>query len=335
MTASQPWSQASRPAGGAILALSGGIGGAKLALGLSHALPPERLTVVVNTGDDFEHLGLAVSPDLDTVLYTLAGLANPETGWGRRDETWSFMAALESLGGPTWFKLGDGDLAMHVERTRRLAAGERITVIADDIRARLGIGARVLPMTDARVRTLVETDEGVLAFQEYFVARQSAPRVSAIRFEGAEEAAPAPEVAAALAAPELAGIVVCPSNPWLSVDPILALAGMRAALRAAGVPIVAVSPLVGGAAVKGPTGKIMDELGLARDQQAIAAHYAGLVDGFVLDHRDAAAEATIDSPVLVTNTLMRSLDDRIRLAADVVAFCHDLGRRQSRKKAQS
>ena len=249
-------------AGGFVLALSGGVGGAKLALGLYRVLPPGALTVVANTGDDFEHLGLAISPDLDTLLYTLAGIDNPATGWGRRDETWNFMAALERLGGETWFKLGDGDLATHVERTRRLAAGESLSQITDDFRRRLGISARLLPMSDDPVRTRLLTAEGWLDFQDYFVRRQCAPIVREIAFAGAAAARPHPDFLAALADPALRMVVICPSNPLISIDPILSLPGVREALRACRAPVVAVSPIIGGKAVKGPTAKMMAELGL-------------------------------------------------------------------------
>ena len=217
---------------GSVVALSGGIGGAKLALGLYRVLPPGALTVIANTGDDFEHLGLSISPDLDTLLYTLAGLDNRETGWGRRGETWTFMAALEALGGETWFKLGDGDLATHVERTRRLRAGESLSAITDDFRRRLEIGARVLPMSDDPVRTRLLTEDGWLDFQDYFVRLDCAPAVREIVFAGAAEARPQPDVLAALAADDLIMVVICPSNPLISIDPILNVPGMRDALRA-------------------------------------------------------------------------------------------------------
>ncbi|HEV2100577.1 MAG TPA: 2-phospho-L-lactate transferase, partial [Stellaceae bacterium] len=265
---------------GSVLALSGGIGGAKLALGLYRILPPRALTVVANTGDDFEHLGLTVSPDLDTLLYTLAGLDNPAMGWGRRDETWTFMAALERLGGETWFKLGDGDLATHVERTRRLAGGESLSHITDDFRRRLGISARLIPMTDDRVRTRLLTDEGWLDFQDYFVHRQCAPSVREIAFAGAPAARPLPEFMAALAAPNLRQVVICPSNPFISIDPILSLPGVRDALSSCHAPVVAVSPIIDGKAVKGPTAKMMAELGLPVTATAVARHYGDLLDHY-------------------------------------------------------
>ena len=309
-----------------ILALSGGIGGAKLALGLYRVLPPEELTLIVNTGDDFEHLGLTICPDLDTTLYTLAGLANPELGWGRRDETWTFMKTLESLGGESWFRLGDGDLALHVERTRRLKAGETLSAVIAAVAARLGIQATILPMSDDPVRTRVATDAGELAFQDYFVRLRCAPQVRALHFAGAAAAAVAPGALAALAAPQLEAIILCPSNPYLSVDPILAVPGMRAALRSSGAPVIAVTPLVGGEAIKGPTAKIMRELGLAPSPLTIAHHYAGLIDGFVLDARDAALAPQFALPVHVTDTVMVALTDRERLAREALSFAARLGR---------
>ncbi len=302
------------------VALSGGVGGAKLSLGLAHLLG-DRLSVIANTGDDFEHVGLHVSPDVDTALYTLAGIVNPETGWGRRDETWTFMEALAKLGGPTWFRLGDGDLAMHVERTHRLSAGETLTAFCARAAARLGIAARILPMTDDPVRTIVETDAGTLAFQEYFVREQCRPVVRAIRFEGAADARTTQQVLAALSAPTLTGIIVCPSNPWLSVDPILAVPGLLAALKASGAPIIAVSPIIAGKALKGPAAKIMGELGLAVNSASVARHYSGLIDGFVVDTADAALVSDLGVPALVTNTVMQTVDDKVALARDCLDFC--------------
>jgi LPPG:FO 2-phospho-L-lactate transferase len=305
------------------VALSGGVGGAKLALGLAHLLR-ERLTIIVNTGDDFEHLGLHISPDIDTALYTLAGLVNLETGWGRRDETWSFMNAIAGLSGPVWFRLGDGDLAMHVERTRRLRAGETLTQVCAHVRACLGIAANVLPMSDDPVRTLVETDAGTLAFQEYFVREQCRPRVRAIRFAGASEARPQPRALAALAAESLAGVIICPSNPYLSVDPILAVPGLAAAIRECAAPVIAVTPIIGGKAVKGPTAKIMDELGLPADVSTIMRHYSGLIGGFVLDSEDARLEPAMAVPTLVTNTMMNTFDDKLALAGACIGLCDQL-----------
>jgi LPPG:FO 2-phospho-L-lactate transferase len=310
-----------------VVAISGGIGGAKLALGLYRVLPAGTLSVIVNTGDDFEHLGLTICPDVDTTLYTLAGLANPELGWGRRDETWNFMETLGTLGGETWFRLGDADLALHVERTRRLSEGETLSAVIASVASALGIRASVLPMSDDPVRTRVSTSAGELAFQHYFVRLRCAPEVTSLHFAGAEAATAAPGALAALAAPGLEAVILCPSNPYLSVDPILAVPGMRAALRASGAPVIAVTPIVGGRAVKGPTAKIMQELRLAPSPLTIAGHYAGLIDGFVLDERDAGLAAQFALPVAVTNTVMVDLNDRERLAREVLALAARLGRR--------
>ncbi len=315
---------------GPVLALCGGIGGAKLALGLYRHLAPGALSVAVNTGDDFEHLGLHISPDIDTVLYTLSGTDNPDTGWGRADETWTFMAALEALGGETWFRLGDGDLALHVERTRRLGAGESLSEVCAAFARRFGLDARILPMTGDPLRTVVHTPDGPLPFQHYFVRERCEPRVTGVTFAGAEAARPNPEILRALADPALGAVVICPSNPYLSIDPILAVPGMRIALGACPAPVVAVSPLVGGRAVKGPTAKIMAELGVPVTNAAIAAHYEGLIDGLVLDRADRAEAAEIAVPALVTETVMTSLEDRIALAAAALGFAAELdGRRDA------
>lgn len=310
-----------------LVALCGGVGGARLALGLHAALPSGRLACIVNTGDDFEHLGLHVSPDLDTVLYTLAGCHNPETGWGRRDETWTFMSVLEQLGGPTWFRLGDGDLALHVERTRALKAGESLTEVMARVARRLGVDTRVLPMTDGRFRTVVHTAEGALEFQEYFVGRRAEPVVHRLEFDGAESAAPTREVLEALEAPGLRAIVVCPSNPYLSIAPILAVRGLRDALRRRGVPVIGVCPLIGGRAVKGPTAKLMSELGHDASPRGIVDCYAGLLDGLVVDDVDRGWQDRCGLPVRVTRTLMSSPAHSLDLAGAVLAFAGELGLR--------
>ena len=288
-------------------------------LGLYRIFPPGALTVVANTGDDFEHLGLSISPDPDTLLYTLAGIDNAETGWGRREETWSFMAALETLGGETWFKLGDGDLAIHVERTRRLAAGESLSSITDDLRQRLMITARLLPMTDDRVRTRLRTEEGWLDFQDYFVRQGASPVVHEIYYAGASAAQANSDFLAALADENLEMVVICPSNPFLSIDPILSLPGVRAALRACRAPVVAVSPIIGGNAVKGPTAKIMAELGVPVCAVAVARHYADILDIYVADEADTGEVGELGIPVRLTRTLMRTLEDRDALARAVLA----------------
>jgi len=300
--------------GGLVVALSGGIGGAKLALGLSRVLPPEDLLVVANTGDDFEYLGLSISPDIDTVMYTLSGLANPELGWGRRDETWSFMETLATLGGETWFRLGDRDLAVHVERARRLRAGESLTAITADLCARLGVACRVVPMSDDRVRTQVRTaEDGWIAFQDYFVRRQCAPVVRELAFAGAASARPQPDFLAALRDPRLCAVVICPSNPFISIEPILAVPGVRAALLDCGAPVVAVSPIIGGRAIKGPTAKMMQEMQLDVSAASVAWRYGDLLDGYIVDHADA--DVPVNGPrVFATATLMSTLADRDALA---------------------
>jgi len=307
-----------------VVALSGGIGGAKLALGLSRLVPGEDLVIVANTGDDFEHLGLHVSPDLDTLMYTLSGLANPDAGWGRAGETWTFMSALERLGGESWFLLGDGDLATHVERTRRLAAGESLSAITADFCRRLSVAPRLLPMSDQPVRTAVETPDGELDFQRWFVERRCEPVVRSLRFAGAEQARPHPEWLRVVARPDTAAIVICPSNPFISIDPILALPEAREALHAAPAPVIAVSPVVAGDAIKGPTAKMMRELGFPVAAYAVAAHYGDLIDGYVLDEADAGESERIAVPCRVTAALMRDESDKVRLAAEVLRFAETL-----------
>ncbi len=302
-----------------IAALAGGVGGAKLVQGLADHLGPDRLTVIVNVGDDFDHLGLRICPDLDTVMYTLAGLANPVTGWGRADETWAFLETLEALGGPTWFRLGDRDLALHVERTRRLREGARLSQVVEQACLRLGVQHRILPASDDPIPTLVETAEGWLNFQEYFVARRCEPEVRGFRFSGAEQATPAPGVLEAIEAAD--SVVLCPSNPWVSLDPILAIPGLRDAIRAR--PVVGVSPIVGGEAVKGPAAKMFRELGIRPTAAAAAAHYAGLLQLWIIDDQDDRHRKDIESlglRVWVTNTLMPTYDDRRRLAAELLAW---------------
>jgi LPPG:FO 2-phospho-L-lactate transferase len=314
---------------GPVVALCGGIGGAKLALGLSRVLEPRQLTIIVNTGDDFEHLGLSISPDIDTVLYTLGGVADRDRGWGRMDETWHFMEALRELGGEYWFQLGDRDLAMHIERTAFLRGGGTLSAFITRAARALGIGARVLPMTDDRIRTVVDTDGGTLPFQRYFVERRCTPVVQALRFEGAQEAAPAAGVVSALSDLAARAVVICPSNPYLSIDPILAVPGIREALENTPAPVIAVSPIIAGQAIKGPTVKIMSELGIEATTKSIAAHYEGFIDGLVIDDVDAADAASVGVPVLVTRTLMQDFVDRDRLAVDVVSFAAALASRKS------
>jgi LPPG:FO 2-phospho-L-lactate transferase len=308
---------------GHVVALAGGVGGAKLADGLARLLG-ERLSVIVNTGDDFSHLGLHISPDLDTVMYTLAGIANPQTGWGIAGETWNFLGQAERLGGPAWFRLGDRDLATHVLRTERLAVGATHTAVTAALCRALGVAATLLPMSDDPVRTIICTDDGELPFQDYFVRLACAVPVRGIRYDGALAARLNPALAAFR---ELSAIIICPSNPYLSVDPILAVSGQRAWLRAQGCPIVAVSPIVGGAAIKGPAAKIMAELGVPASAVGIARHYAGLVDGLVIDAADAALVPEIAAEgmtVKVAPTVMSNSDDRVALARTCLAFAGEI-----------
>ncbi len=302
-----------------VVALAGGVGGARLVDGIAQLLPPENLTVIVNTGDDFEHLGLYICPDLDTVCYTLAGLADPASGWGRSTETWQALETVAALGGPTWFRLGDRDLGLHLERTRLRRLGQPLSQITRQFCRSLGIRLTVLPVTDDEVPTWVDTDEGALPFQEYFVRRKCQPRVSAFHFRGCEAAHPAPGV---LDAVEQAGLVViCPSNPWVSIDPILAIPGLRHAVQ--NRPTLAVSPIIGGQAVKGPAAKMFTELQIEPSALAVARHYGKMLTGFVLDHVDALQAQEVNTLGIMTcqsDILMRTIQDRARLAKEVVEF---------------
>ena len=303
-----------------ILALAGGVGGAKLANGLAAVLPPGSLTVAVNIADDFEHLGLTICPDIDTVTYTLAGINDTKQGWGLEQESWAFLDSLATLGGETWFRLGDRDLATHVQRMLRLRAGDTLSAITTDFATRLGIAQAIVPISDDPVRSFVMTDEGELPFQDYFVRRRCEPRFVAIRYDGAESARPSPALRKALDDPGLQAIIICPSNPMLSIDPILAVPEIGARIRARSVPCVAVSPFIGGQAVKGPAAKIMAELGLASTPAAVAAHYAGVIDGLVIDTADSAADNRPALPLHATDILMRDTDDQRRLAGEVLSF---------------
>jgi LPPG:FO 2-phospho-L-lactate transferase len=312
-----------------VVALAGGVGGAKLVDGLSQAILPENLTIIVNTGDDFEHLGLKICPDLDTVCYTLAGLANPETGWGRAGETWNTLESLAEIGGPTWFRLGDKDLATHLERTRRLHDGQSLSQVTRWFCQLWGIKPKIIPMSDDPIPTWVFTDEGDIPFQDYFVRRRCQPRVKGFRFQGVECSRSAPGVMDALASGDL--IIICPSNPWVSIDPILAIPGVKAALTFESESrrvVVAVSPIIGGEVVKGPAAKMFTELGVQPSALAVARHYGaqkagGLLTGFVLDNIDADQASPIVNMgmgTLVTDTIMRTPGDRFHLAEEVLAF---------------
>ncbi len=304
-----------------VLAISGGIGGAKLALGLYRILAPYELAVAVNTGDDFEHFGLHIAPDVDTLMYTLAGENNTELGWGRAGETWMFLEQLKRLGGETWFQLGDSDLAVHVTRTEALKQGRTLSAVTADLFKRMGITAHVWPMSDQPVRTMVDTADGrKLPFQNYFVQERCEPAVSGFRFAGAELAMPNASFIELLGDPTLEAVIICPSNPFVSVDPILALPGVRDALKACPAPVVAISPIVGGEAIKGPLAKMMRELDIPTDPLSIATHYGDFLNGFILDETDADHAASLNVPTMVTKTVMQSLDDRETLARDALSF---------------
>lgn len=321
-----------------VLALSGGVGGARLAWGLASVLPADALTVAVNVGDDFEHLGLPICPDLDTVVYTLAGVVNREQGWGRADETWGTLEELRALGAESWFLLGDRDIALHLLRRQLLSAGCSLSQATQTIAQQLGVATRVVPVTDAPLRTRVHTaGDGVLGFQDYFVRRRCAPALKSLEFEGASAAQPSPGVLEALADPALSGIIVCPSNPYLSVAPMLAVSGLRAALRAARVPVIAVSPIVGGQAIKGPTAKIMRELGVEPSATVIAELYSDFVDCVIVDECDAARVAG-DPRFAVAHTVMRDDDGRSALARACLQCLEQLrtdGRRSSARQITS
>ena len=304
-----------------VCALAGGVGGAKLAGGLQDVLPPGELSMVVNTADDFDLWGLHICPDLDTVMYTLAGISNPETGWGIVDESFETLNMLERYGEETWFRLGDRDLATHILRTSRMRSGETLTEVTAGLSAVLGVDSAVLPMSDDPVFTVLETAEGRLEFQEYFVRRGQRDEVLAIELRGIQDAGPTERVLAAISGAD--AIVFCPSNPVVSVGPILALPGMKEALTSSSAPKVAVSPIVGGRALKGPADRMLASLGHEVSAAGVARMYAGLVGGMVIDRTDEEERAGIEAlgmRVLVTQSVMRDAEDRARLASETLEF---------------
>jgi LPPG:FO 2-phospho-L-lactate transferase len=308
-----------------VVALSGGVGGAKLAHGLYRALEPDTLALIVNTGDDFDHYGLRICPDLDTALYTLAGLANEATGWGVADDTWTALDMLGRYGVDTWFQVGDRDFATHLLRTERLRAGATLSAVMAELATALGVRAAILPMADEPVPTRVRTPAGELAFQDYFVRRRHEDEAISVRYEGAEAARPTTTARKALAAAEV--ILLCPSNPFVSIGPILAVAGMRDLVRSAHAPRVAISPIVGGKALKGPADRMLAAMGREVSAVGVAAWYGDLLDGMVIDLQDAALAPRIEAlgvRTLVTNTVMASVADRVRLARDVLQFAASL-----------
>ena len=311
-----------------VVALAGGVGGAKLAVGLEAALSPGDLSVVVNTADDFELWGLHICPDLDTVMYTLVGLANEETGWGVTDESFNALAMISAYGEDAWFKLGDRDLATHILRTERLRVGMRLTKVTAGLAAALGVRSTLLPMCDEPVSTVLKTPEGLLDFQEYFVRRGQKDEVSGVELRGIEDARVTAEAREAIS--EAEAIIICPSNPIVSIGPILAVPGMRELLANSPAPKVAVSPIVGGRALKGPADRMLRSLGHEVSALGVARMYEGVVDGFVVDHSDAGEGSGISSlgmQVLATEAVMRDEADRERLAREILHFCSRWGAR--------
>ena len=311
-----------------ILAITGGVGGAKLALGLSKVLGADELAFAVNTGDDFEHLGLHISPDIDSLTYALAEENNQELGWGRQGETWQFIETLNALGGEAWFRLGDKDMALHTRRTELIRHGASLTDATAEIRKAIGIEHDILPMSDDPVRTIVHSDQGDLAFQHYFVRERCKPAVSGFTFDRIEDAQLNPKIKDWLK--DCSGVVICPSNPYVSVDPLLKLDGFAELLT--DIPVIAISPIVGGMAIKGPAAKMMAELNVPASAEAVAQHYAthypGLLNGFVIDKTDENQQIAITDqlkiPTIVTNTIMVTLDDRVALADTSLGFLRDL-----------
>ena len=309
------------------LALSGGVGGAKLALGLRHVLDTEQLIVVANTGDDFQHMGLSVSPDIDTLIYTLSGLNNRELGWGRQDESWNFMQACEELGMETWFRLGDKDLALHLFRTQGLAQGLTLSEVTRELCKRFNIKTQIVPMSDDSVKTFVNTTMGTLPFQEYFVKQQCLPEVTGLEYEGIDNAKMSSSFDQYLDDPALQAVIICPSNPFLSVQPILSLAMVKKKLKEMIQPVIIVSHIVEGQALKGPTAKLMKELDFDCDVNGIVDYYADIADGIVIDIKDSSYIEEIESrgvKVFTSNIVMQSLQDRKDLAKEVIQFSKTL-----------
>ncbi|MEM6887020.1 MAG: 2-phospho-L-lactate transferase [Pseudomonadota bacterium] len=315
-----------------VLLLSGGVGGAKVALGLNAILPKGNLSVIANTADDFTHLGLRISPDIDTLLYTLSGLSDQQKGWGRKDETWTFMKVLSELGEPDWFNLGDGDLAMHVTRSMWRSRGLSPTEITKRLAQAMGVTANIIPMSNDDVETFVLTSDGLLSFQAYFVKEQCTPRVSGFEFSGILNAKPNSEISTALRE-GIDAILIAPSNPYVSVDPILSIPGMLPMLRSAGAPIIAISPIVGGNAIKGPSAKMMREMGVPVSAKTVALKYSGLIDGFVLDNKDEHLSEEISNlglEVLAMQTIMNNMADKEAVAIASIDFAKSLRRGKQR-----
>ena len=306
-----------------IIAISGGVGGSKMALGLANSINPEKLMIVANIGDDFKHFGLHISPDIDTLMYTLSGKSDTNRGWGIAHETWKVMDALEKIGGETWFRLGDMDLATHLERTKKLQSGESLSKTISYLCKKFGIKSRIIPVSDDKLQTIVKTQEGNLEFQEYFVKKSCKPIVSGFRFLGAKKAFPNDEFMMALKNPNLKAVIICPSNPFISIDPILAVNGVRKGLRDCKAPVIAVSPIIADSGIKGPIAKQLKELGHKVSVTTIANFYLDFIDGFVIDHKDNSYIAEIESlgiKVKVCNILMGNIKTKIELAQKVLDF---------------
>ena len=309
-----------------LIAISGGIGGAKLCYGLDQILQPGQLRVIANTGDDFLYLGFYISPDIDTLIYTLAEVNNKETGWGREDETWKTHNVLGELGADNWFKLGDKDLALHLHRSKALRNGETLTSITQDIAERFKLKTIILPMSDHMIQTVVDTDKGSMPFQEYFVKESTNPKVREVSFES-KHPETTNEVLEAINDPQVTGFLVAPSNPYLSIDPILSIDKIKQTIMQSNKPRVAVSPIIGGDSVKGPTAKIMEEMGLEVNVITIANHYQDLIDGLIIDNTDVEYVQAIESSgikVKVSNILMNNNDDKTRLAEEAIEFLNEL-----------
>ena len=308
-----------------VVALAGGVGGAKLADGIAQ-LGLSNFTIIVNTGDDFQHFGLYISPDLDTVCYNLAGMEKPDTGWGRAGESWETLSEIQRLGGPDWFSLGNKDLATHLERTRRLMNGETLSQITADFCQKWGIKSNVLPMSDDPVPTIVQTNQGKLSFQDYFVRQKCEPEVKGFLFEGVETAKPTPGLIEAINQADL--IVICPSNPWVSIDPILAIPGIRTSLK--DKVVLGISPIIGGKAVKGPAAKMYHEMGIQPSAAEVAAHYGKVISGFVIDQEDKELISEIEQggsgkiKAFCTDTWMKTREDRLRVAGQVMEIGQNL-----------
>ncbi len=308
-----------------VIALAGGVGGAKLVLGLSKILSPDKLSIIVNTGDDFCHFGLNICPDLDTVMYNLAGISNEQTGWGRKSETWNCFSALNNLNSETWFKLGDADLATHLERTRLLHSGMSLTEVTRLLCERYHVLHRIFPMTDETVSTLIETEEyGEISFQEYFVKYQFTPRMINFRYLGIDKAVFNPKTRNSIIEADI--VVICPSNPWLSIMPILEIEDFKSLIRSK--MVIAVSPIVGQAALKGPAAKIFEERGVHPNAAEVAKLYRGIINGFVMDHQNADEFEQIRGwgiIPMITDTIMTEIDSKVRLAQEILVFASQIG----------